>query len=173
MSNDFLVGQIVGVREPHKSIYTHKRFNGNTVHVLTPKDLSRGYYYTSVGSVDLSFCEVVSDYIQYYNSRTSLSEYDQSLLGAVTKPISLLKYFRIAATSATDVITTYIYIQDKLTKITGDVYDGSLYWMGLNSEQYRTKLKTTKDGYVVGRDVLIGRLSTKKKRLCFNLKRGK
>lgn len=177
MSNDFLVGQIVRVRKEYvrrdKDLFYKVSTIQNSLHILTEKDIKRGYYFTNIGSFDLLQCEVVSDEFQYYQSCTSVSGYDQSLLGAVTKPISLLKYFRIVPTSATDVITTYIYIQDKLTRVTGDVYDGSLYWTGLNSEQYRTKLKTTKDGYVIGRDVLIGRLSNKKKRLCFNLNKGK
>lgn len=177
MNNEFLVGQIVRADEDYAKVcgtcYDKSRVLQNSTHVLTEKDIERGYYFTNIGSFDLSQCEVVDDHLQYYRTCTRASGYDHSLLGAVTKPISMLKYFRIATINRTEVITTYIFIQDRLTKVTGDVYDGSLYWMGMSNDQYRTKLRTTKEGYVVGRDVLISMLSSKQKRLCFNLNKEK
>ena len=174
MSKHFLVGQTVKASEEYVQQY-HKNFRSksevaqNSLHVLTKKDISRGYYFTNMGSFDLSQCEIVSDEFQYYRACTRISGYDQSLLGAITKPIAVCKYFRLAYDYRCDQITTYIFIQNNLTRVTGEIYDMCLYWTGLNNDQYRTKLKTTQEGYVVGRDVLISNLSDKQKNICFNL----
>lgn len=174
MSKHFLVGQIVKaseeyVQQYHKGFWYKRLVAQNSPHVLTKKDINRGYYFTNIGSFDLSQCEVVSDEFQYYRACTDASGYDQTLLGAVTKPIAVYKYFRLAFDHICNRITTYIFIQNNLTKVTGGIYDMCLYWTGLNKDQYRTKLKTTQEGYVVGRDVLISNLSDKQKKVCFNL----
>ena len=113
MSKHFLVGQIVKasegyVQQYHKNFWDKRVVVQNSVHVLTKKDINRGYYFTNIGSFDLLQCEVVSDEFQYYRSCTPVSGYDQSLLGSVTKPISMMKYFRVATTNRNDIITTYI-----------------------------------------------------------------
>lgn len=172
--NNFLVGQIVKLREDillskYQNRDNRPRVLQNSCHTLTSKDAIRGYYFTNIGSFDLKDCTVVRDDLQYYRWCTAESGYDQSLLGAVTKAINLACYQRIAYEYDSESITTYIFIKNTLTKATGRMYDMCLYWRGLNNDQYRTKLKTTKEGYVVGRDVLIKYLSEKRLNQCYKL----
>lgn len=172
--NNFLVGQIVKLKEDallskYRNRNNRQRVLQNSCHVLTSKDIKRGYYFTNIGSFDLRDCTVVPDNMQYYRWCTAESGYDQGLLGAVTKPISLNRYYKITYERVNKDITTYIFIRNILTQVTGRMYDMCLYWKGLNNDQYRTKLKTTKEGYVAGRDVLIGNLSDKKLKQCHKL----
>lgn len=173
--NNFLAGQIVKLQEVALLLKYQDRFGNrprilqNSIHVLTAKDIETGHYFTNIGSFDLKDCIVTADDLQYYRGCTAKSGYDQSLLGAVTKPVSLNRYHKITYERVNETITTYIFIKETLTKVTGRMYDMCLYWKGLNNDQYRTKLKTTKEGYVVGRDVLIGQLSDKKLKQCYKL----
>lgn len=175
--NNFLVGQIVKLREAplllkyqgHSQFENRPRILQNSVHVLTAKDIETGYYFTNIGSFDLKDCEVVTDDLQYYRWCTAESGYNQGLLGAVTKPISLNRYYKITYERVNKDITTCIFIKNTLTKVTGSMYDMCLYWRGLNNDHYRTKLKTTKEGYVIGRDVLIKYLSEKRLNQCYKL----
>lgn len=171
--NNFLVGQIVKLKEELVNYKHHlgnrPRVLQNSHHVLTLKDIKRGYYFTNIGSFDLKDCTIVPDNIQGYRWCTNTSGFDQSLLGATTKPVSLSRYLKIKYERVNRDITTYIFIKDTLTKVTGQMYDMCLYWRGLNNDHYRTKLKTTKEGYVIGRDVLIEYLSEKRLNQCYKL----
>jgi len=172
--NNFLVGQIVKLKEDvllskYQNRANRPRVLQNSYHVLTPKDIKRGYYFTNIGSFDLKDCTIVPDNMQGYRWCTNKSGFDQSLLGATTKPISLSRHLKIKYERVNKDITTYIFIKDTLTKVTGQMYDMCLYWRGLNNDHYRTKLKTTKEGYVIGRDVLIEYLSEKRLNQCYKL----
>jgi hypothetical protein len=136
--------------------------------MLTEKEIKRGYYFTPNGVFSLEDCEVKSEY-RYYNWVRVGHGYDESLRGKVTKPVNSFRMSQLSARDAANVVQVFIMFRGRIEKVFGWRYNMCLYFIELDGDCYRTKLQVTKNGYLIGRDLLESDLSEKMKKQCYNV----
>lgn len=141
----FIVGQCVGLPK-FKGTYTNKQIY-DSVHILSSKDIERGYYWCNngIGSFALSMC-VHREPNLYYINRC------QTLKGKVTQPcnegVFLSKKFESLNQGIE--VSCYINFKGKSLRAEGCYWKGQVYFMGTNEVMYKTKVYVTEDGYLCG-----------------------
>lgn len=152
----FKVGNCVGL--PMNSSYTNKQV-WDSVHILSHKDIERGYYWCNNGtdSFNLNLCVYRKPNLHYRNRC-------QSLKGKVTQPcnegVFLSKKFDNFDQGLQ--VSCYITFKGHSLRVEGTYWKGQVYFMGNNEVMYKTKVYITEEGYLCG--VSKGSLGEKQKR---------
>lgn len=163
MTNKFVAGNCVGLSRRGKGYLPvpERQYYFSSFHILSTKDIIRGYYLTPQGDpIDIDNW-VHSQPVLHYRGRC------QTLKGKSLQPVSHFKMVALHEEfGCYNTVSTYILIKGVKTRAEGVYYKGMFYFNGMNSVGYKAKVYIDGEGYLRGWNT--SSLSEKQKKQCYN-----